>query len=155
MKADLLRTRREDLKPELIWNIEKGMALKSEDIGRAEVARTRLFKRMAKFFGDFDLLLCPTVIVPPFDVDIRYIEEVNGHKFDNYVDWLGITYVISLTGCAAVSTPAGFTKDGLPVGLQIIGPPQSEARVLAAAALIEEELGLAKLVPISPKAPGN
>jgi len=155
MKADLLRTRRKDLKPELIWNIEKGMALKSEEIGSAEVARTRLYKRMAKFFGDFDLLLCPTVIVPPFDVDIRYIEEVNGHKFDNYVDWLGITYVISLTGCAAVSTPAGFTKGGLPVGLQIIGPPQAEARVLAAAALMEEEMGLAKLVPISPKAPGN
>jgi amidase len=153
MKADLLRTKRDALKPELIWNIEKGMALSSEEIGGAEVARAKLYKRMAKFFSNHDLLLCPTVIVPPFDVDIRYIEEVNGHKFDNYVDWLGITFVISLTGCAAASTPVGFTKDGLPVGLQIIGPPQSEARVLAAAALMEEQLGLAKLVPMTPRTP--
>ena len=154
MKADLLRTRRDALKPELIWNIEKGMALQSEDIGSAEIARTKLYRRMAKFFTTHDLLLCPTVIVPPFDVDIRYIEEVNGHKFDNYVDWLGITFVISLTGCAAVSTPAGFTKDGLPVGLQIIGPPGADARVLVAAALMEQEMDLAGHVPIDPKTPG-
>ena len=66
MKADLLRTRRDALKPELIWNIEKGMALQSEDIGNAEIARTKLYRRMAKFFTTHDLLLCPTVIVPPF-----------------------------------------------------------------------------------------
>jgi amidase len=155
MKGDLLRTRRDALKPELIWNIEKGMALQSDEIGRAEIARTKLYHRMAKFFGDHDLLLCPTVIVPPFDVDTRYIEEVNGHKFDNYVDWLGMTFVLSLTGCPAVSTPAGFTRDGLPVGLQIIGPPHSEARVLAAAALLEEELDLAPSVPIAPKTPAR
>lgn len=153
MKADLLRTRRDALKPELIWNIEKGLALQSDEIGRAEIARSKLYNRMARFFADHDLLLCPAVIVPPFDVDIRYIEEVDGHKFDNYVDWLGITFVISLTGCPAISTPAGFTEDGLPVGLQIIGPPQSEARVLAAAALMEAEMGLAGRVPILPKTP--
>jgi amidase len=155
MKADLLHTQRDALKPELIWNIEKGMALQSEEIGAAEIARGKLYRRMAKFFANHDLLLCPTVIVPPFDVDIRYIEEVNGHRFDNYVDWLGITFVISLTGCAAISTPAGFTKDGLPVGLQIIGPPGSEARVLAAAALMEEQSGLAAQVPIAPKTPNG
>ena len=155
MKADLLRKRRDALKPELIWNIEKGLALQSDEIGGAEIARAKLYRRMATFFSNHDLLLCPTVIVPPFDVDIRYIEEVNGHKFDNYVDWLGITFVISLTGCAAVSTPAGFTADGLPVGLQIVGPPGAEARVLAAAALLEEQMGLSDHVPIAPKTPGD
>ncbi len=154
MKADLLRTRRDALKPELIWNIEKGMALQCDEIGGAEIARARLYRRMAKFFESHDLLLSPAVIVPPFDVDIRYIEEVDGHKFDNYVDWLGITFVISLTGCPAISTPAGFTKDGLPVGLQIIGPPGAEAHVLAAAALMEEEMGLAGRVPLDPITPG-
>ena len=155
MKADMLRTRRDALKPELIWNIEKGLALQSDEIGAAEIARGKLYRRMAKFFVNHDLLLCPTVIVPPFDVDIRYVEEVNGHKFDNYVDWLGITFVISLTGCAAISTPAGFTKDGLPVGLQIVGPPGAEARALAAAALMEEQMGLSGHVPIAPKSPGG
>ena len=155
MKANMLRTRRDALKPELIWNIEKGLALQSDEIGAAEIARGKLYRRMAKFFVNHDLLLCPTVIVPPFDVDIRYVEEVNGHKFDNYVDWLGITFVISLTGCAAISTPAGFTKDGLPVGLQIVGPPGAEARALAAAALMEEQMGLSGHVPIAPKSPGG
>ena len=154
-KADMLRPRRDALKPELIWNIEKGLALQSDEIGAAEIARGKLYRRMAKFFVNHDLLLCPTAIVPPFDVDIRYVEEVNGHKFDNYVDWLGITFVISLTGCAAISTPAGFTKDGLPVGLQIVGPPGAEARALAAAALMEEQMGLSGHVPIAPKSPGG
>ena len=153
MKADLLRTRRDALKPELIWNIEKGMALQSDEIGGAEIARGKLYRRMAKFFDSHDLLLCPTVIVPPFDVDIRYIEEVDGQKFDNYVDWLGITFVISLTGCPAISTPAGFTKSGLPVGLQIVGPPGQDARVLAAAALMVEQVGLAGRVPLDPITP--
>ncbi len=155
VKADLLRNKRDALKPELIWNIEKGMALKSDEIGKAEIARGKLHHRMAKFFEDHDLLLCPTVIVPPFDVDIRYIEEIDGHKFDNYVDWLGITFVISLTGCPAISTPAGYTKSGLPVGLQIVGPPGEDARVLAAAALMEEETGLSGRVPLDPIAPKN
>ena len=155
MKAELLRTKRNALKPELVWNIEKGMALKSDEIGKAEIARGKLHRRMAKFFRNHDLLLCPTVIVPPFDVDIRYIEEVNGRRFDNYVDWLGITFVISLTGCPANSTPAGLTKSGLPVGLQIVGPPGEDALVLAAAALMEEETGLSGRVPLDPITPEN
>jgi amidase len=155
MKADLLRTRRDALKPELIWNIEKGMALQADEIGKAEIARGKLYKRMSKFFEGHDLLLCPTVIVPPFDVDIRYIEEVDGHKFDNYVDWLGITFVISLTGCPAASTPVGFTASGLPVGLQIVGPPGADGLVLAAAALLEEQVGLTGRVPLDPITPAD
>ena len=108
---------------------------------------------LSKFFEDHDLLLCPTVIVPPFDVDIRYIEEVNGWKFENYVDWLGITFVISLTGCPAISTPVGFTNSGLPVGLQIVGPPGEDALVLIAAALMEEEIDLSGRVPLDPITP--
>ncbi len=153
MKADLLSTKRDALKPEIIWNIEKGMALKSDEIGKAEIARGKLNHRMAKFFEHHDLLLCPTVIVPPFDVDIRYIEEVNGWKFENYVDWLGITFVISLTGCPAISTPVGFTNSGLPVGLQIVGPPGEDALVLIAAALMEEEIDLSGRVPLDPITP--
>ena len=150
-KMSLLEHHREDLKPELIWNIEKGLSLTSQEIGKAQVARSKLYHRMSQFFQDYDLLICPTVITPPFDVNIRYIEELEGHKFDNYIDWLGMTFVLSLTGCPAISTPAGFTDDGLPVGLQIIAPPQAEDKLLAAAAILEEIIDLPHGTPILPR----
>jgi len=151
----LLREHRDKLKPEVIWNIEKGMALNADAIGQAEVMRGELFHRVVAFFESYDLLLCPTAIVPPFDVDVRYVEEVGGVKFDTYIDWLGITFTVTLTSCAAVSAPAGFTADGLPVGLQIIGPPRGEAAVLTAAALLEEATGIADRLPIDPMAAGG
>ncbi len=148
--VDLMREHRDQLKPEVVWNIEKGLALSAEDIGRAQAARTRLYENMARFFESHDLLLCPTAIVAPFDVDIRYVEEINGVQFDNYVHWIAITFVITLTACPAVSVPAGFTKDGLPVGLQIIGPPKGEGLVLGVAHLLEECLNLPH-TPIEPR----
>jgi amidase len=116
-------------------------------------ARVALHARMAAFFAEYDLLLCPTVIVPPFDVDQRYVTEVAGHRFDNYIDWLGITYFITLTACPCLSLPCGFTASGLPVGLQMIGRPRGDAALLQAAALLEEQLGLAGHLPIEPRPP--
>jgi amidase len=150
-KAELLQDHRDKLKPDVVWNIEKGLALKADDIYRAELARGRLFYRVADFFKSYDLLLCPAAIVPPFEVERHYVEELEGVRFDNYVDWLGITFAITLTSCPAASVPAGFTKDQLPVGLQIVGPPRGEAAVLTAASLLEEVTGSAKLLPIDPR----
>jgi amidase len=148
----LLRDHRARLKPEVIWNIEKGLALTADEIGRAQRAQAKLYASVAAFFADHDLLLCPAAIVPPFDVDMRYVEEVEGHRFDNYVHWISITFAITLTSCPAVSAPAGFTEAGLPVGLQIIGPPRGEAAVLGAAALLEQATGIARRLPIDPTA---
>jgi amidase len=105
---------------------------------------------MLRFFTTHDLLLCPTVMSPPFDVDIRYLEEVEGVKFDNYVDWLMHTFVLTLTGCPAISVPCGLTEEGLPVGLQIVGPPRGEHRVLSAAHAFDQLTGLAAKVPLDP-----
>jgi amidase len=151
---DHLRQHRDRLKPEVIWNIEKGLALTAAEIGRAEQARARLYHNVVAFFKNYDLLLCPTAIVPPFDVDMRYVEEVEGHKFDNYIHWISITFALTLTGCPVVSVPAGFTADGLPVGLQIMGPPRGDAQVLAAAALLEQATGICTQLPIDPR-PGT
>ncbi|MCW9032903.1 MAG: amidase family protein [Rhodospirillales bacterium] len=146
----LYQSMKEKLKPDLVWNIEKGLALTANEIGIAELSRGQLYQRMANFFDDYDLLLCPTAIVPPFDVDQRFVEEVNGHKFDNYVDWLGITFAITLTSCPTLSLPCGFTASGLPVGLQIIGKPRGEADLLSGAAMAENLFGLAEKVPFAP-----
>jgi amidase len=146
-----LRDNRDLLKPEIIWNIEKGLALTAAEISAAELARGRLYHNTVNFFADHDLLLCPAAIVPPFDVDIRYIDEVEGEKFDNYVHWISITFAVTLTSCPAISAPAGFTESGLPVGLQIVGPPRGEVQTLAAAALLEEATGISAQLPIDPR----
>ncbi len=143
-----LARHRDQLKPEVIWNIEKGMALSAEDIARAELERGALYRRLVRFFEEYDLLLCPTAIVPPFDVHRRYVEEVEGERFDNYVDWISITFVITLTSCPALSLPAGFTTEGLPVGLQLVAPPRSEADLLSAAAALEQSLDIHHRVPL-------
>ena len=150
-QSDNLDRHRDLLKPEIIWNIEKGLNQSARDIAQAELARAELFRDTAAFFQDYDLLICPCVVVPPFDVDIRYIDRVGDTVFDNYIHWLVLTFAITLTSCPALSAPAGLTKTGLPVGLQITGPARDEAGILAAAALLEEATGLADLVPLDPR----
>ena len=118
-----------------------------------EAQRSLMFKRAIKFFESYDLLLCPTTIVPPFPVEQRYVTECNGHKFETYVDWLTIVSAITLAACPAISIPAGFTRENLPVGIQIVGPPRGEARLLAGAKLLETILGLGAITPIDPRCP--
>jgi amidase len=141
------------LKPDIIWNIEEGMKLSAEEIARATLERESLYQRVVVYFGDYDLLLTPAVIVPPFDVDQRYVEEVEGHRFETYVDWLGITYAVTLAGCPALSLPCGFTRNGLPVGLQMVGRPYGDGELLGFAGLLEQALGLANKTPIDPQPP--
>ncbi|MGE5158586.1 MAG: amidase family protein, partial [Gemmatimonas sp.] len=152
-KAALLRNHRELLKPEVIWNIEEGLKLTVEQLERAEAQRIAMTARAVEFFKTYDLLLAPTTIVAPFPVQDRYVAECAGKKFDNYVQWLGIVYAITLACCPALSLPCGFTNLGLPVGLQIVGPPRGEARILAGAKVLEDILGLRGTTPIDPRAP--
>ena len=77
--------------------------------------------RTLEFFETYDLLLTPATIVPPFPIENRYVAECAGKKFDNYVEWLGIVYAITLACCPALSLPCGFTASGLPVGVQVVG----------------------------------
>jgi amidase len=146
----LYRNHPELLKKDIIWNIEQGLALTPAQIGEARRARGRIFQNMSAFLTRYDLLLCPTACTPPFDVNRRYVEEVAGHRFENYVDWLRLVSAITLTSCPALSLPCGFTASGLPVGLQLVGRPRGEAVLLSAAAALEEALGIAGKTPILP-----
>lgn len=148
--SDLLRDRRDDLKPEVIWNVEKGMALTSADLGRAEKARGKMVARAVEFFETYDLLLTPATIVPPYPVSERYVAECAGHVFETYIDWLAIAYAITNVSLPALSLPCGFTASGLPVGLQVVGKPRGEAALLSAAGVLEDVLGLEGL-PIDPR----
>ena len=147
----LLETNRDQLKPEIIWNIEKGLALTATDISKAEAQRSAMFHRTLKFFETYDLLLCPTTIVPPFPVEQRYVMECNGTKFTTYVDWLLIVSAITAVCCPAISIPAGFTRGNLPVGIQVVAPPRGEAKLLAGAKMLEGILALGAITPIDPR----
>jgi len=152
-KAVHLRDDRALLKPELAENIKKGTALTMQEIERAEAQRVAMTARMLAFFETYDLLLTPATIVAPFPVEQRYVAQCAGHKFDNYVEWLAIAYAVTLCCCPALSLPCGFTREQLPVGLQIVAPPRAELRVLSAAKLLEDILGLRGMTPILPRVP--
>jgi amidase len=151
-KAALLRSKRDQLKPEVIWNIEEGLKLTVEQLERAEGQRVAMTARTLDFFKTYDLLLTPATIVAPFPLENRYVAECAGKKFDNYVEWLGIVYAITLTCCPALSLPCGFTASGLPVGLQMVAAPRGEAQLLAGAKVLEDILGLRGTTPIDPRA---
>jgi amidase len=152
-KAALLREKRDQLKPEVIWNIEQGLKLSVEQLERAEAQRVAMTARTLEFFETYDLLLTPATIVAPFPIENRYVAECAGKKFDNYVEWLGIVYAITLVCCPALSLPCGFTASGLPVGLQMVAPPRGEAQLLAGARVLEDILGVRGTTPIDPRLP--
>lgn len=152
-RAELLERHRDLLKPEVIWNIEQGLALIREEVAAAELARGRYYHRVRAFYDSYDLVLCPATVVPPYPVENRYVEECQGHKFSNYIEWCTVAYAFTCAGLPAISVPAGFTAGGLPVGLQIAGPPRGEAAVLAAAALFEEAAPWAQTLPVDPRPP--
>ncbi len=154
VRGPLLEKYRDQLKPEMIWNIEKGMQQTTGDVAGAWVAQGDLYQRVAAWFGDYDLLALPAAIVPPFDVDIRYLDKLGDVTFDNYVDWIYITYAITLTSCPAISVPCGFTASGLPVGLQLVARPRGEAELISYAAMFEQIAALGKLTPLDPR-PGE
>jgi amidase len=151
-KAALLRSHRDLLKPEVIWNIEQGLKLSVEQLERAEAQRVAMTARTLEFFNTYDLLLTPATIVAPFPIENRYVAECAGHQFDNYVEWLAIVYAITLACCPALSLPCGFTASGLPVGLQLVAAPRGEARLLAGARVLEDLLGVRGTTPIDPRA---
>ena len=140
VRGDLLADERSRINPDIVWNIETGQQLKADDIIRARRHRSMLFHRLARFFDHHDLLVCPTVAVSPFPVEQRFPTEIDGEKLVTYIDWMFLTFVITLTGCPAISLPCGLTRDGLPVGIQLVGRPHGDAELLGFARLLEQAL---------------
>jgi len=145
--SELLRTQRDQLKDTVIWNIEAGLRLSGPDIARAERQRTALYQRMHEFMETYEFLICPVSQVPPFDVTQPYIREINGVPMETYIDWMRSCYYISVTGHPAISVPCGFTPEGLPVGVQIVGRHQDEMGLLQLAYAVEQATELWKRRP--------
>jgi amidase len=134
----LLRQHPDGLKPSLADNIRAGEPLTGADVARAYAQRTTLGERMRLFFESHDVLVMPVSQVPPFPADEEYPTTINGREQLTYLDWMRSAYLITVTGCPAISVPAGFTPVGLPVGIQIVAPHSGERRLLEIAHAFEQ-----------------
>ena len=135
--GELLEKHRDELQPNVVWNVEAGLRLSGADLARAERARTRLFARMAAFFETYDFLVAPVSQVPPFPVEQPYVTEIAGQRMPDYLAWMRSAYWISVLHAPAASVPCGFTPQGLPVGVQIVGRPWADLDVLRLAHAFE------------------
>ena len=138
----LVDEHREQIKETVIWNTEAGRRLTGPALGRAEVQRTALYHRVREFMQEYDFLICPVSQVPPFDVTQEYVTEIStGAKtvaMETYIDWMKSCYYVSAIGHPAISVPAGFTPEGLPIGVQIVGRHQADFEVLQLAHAFEQ-----------------
>src|SRR4029077_18653764 len=148
-RVDLLSTHPELVGPNVTWNIKRGLELTTADLSRAALLRAQLAERISAFFADVDVLACPVSQVAPFDVTLDWVHEINAQPTQTYLDWMASAYLISATGLPAISVPAGFTADGRPVGLQLVGRPRAEWDLLAVARAFEAATGHAAVMPAS------
>src|SRR5581483_2349974 len=143
----LLDAHRDVMNESVVWNIEEGRRLTGPDLGRAELARTRVYHRIREFLARYEFLVCPVNQVPPFDVGEPWVREIEGVPMTSYVDWMRSCYWISVTGLPAISVPCGFTDEGLPVGVQIVGRHRADFAVLQLAHAFESATGVGRRRP--------
>ncbi len=129
------------------WNVELGRRLSAARIGEAEMQRTRLYHRMREFMQSYEFLVLPVSQIPPFPLEERWVKEIAGEKMETYIDWMKSCYLITVTGHPAISVPCGFTQDGLPVGLQIVGRHQDDWGLLQLAHAFEQATGTGERRP--------
>jgi amidase len=151
MMEPILKQHRDKIAPEIIGNIERGLNISPSQIFEAERVRIELFKKILNFFEKHDFLICPAASIAPFPVDQRYVTKIDGKPCETYIDWFSITFALTMTACPTISVPCGFTSEGLPVGVQIMGKPRGEAALLLVAKRFEEAIGIAAQLPIIPQ----
>ncbi len=145
--GDLIEKHPDKFKQSIIWNVDQGKVLTGPQLSRLETKRTLLYHRLREFMETYEFLILPVSQVPPFPVTQEYITEINGVQMENYIDWMQSCYFISATGHPAISVPCGFTKEGLPVGIQIVGRHQSEFELLQIGYAFQEATKIGEIRP--------
>jgi amidase len=142
-----LERHRASLKDTVVWNIERGLALTPADLERAAAIRTALDARVAAFFERYEFLALPVAQVVPFAVETEWVRAIEGQPMTTYIDWMATCYAISCTGLPAISVPCGFSAEGLPIGLQIVGRKGRDLDVLQLAHAFERATRFAERRP--------
>lgn len=131
---------RDKLGPNIIENVEQGLRMSLADAARGQVLATKIYREFQEFFRDIDILICPTVPVPPFPLEQRYMTHIDGKELPTYFSWLAPTYALSLTGHPVISIPCGLEPTGTPFALQICGKARSDKALLDIAHALERHL---------------
>jgi len=142
-----LKERPDAFKDTLKGEIEEGLRLTGMDVARAETAHGEIWRRFQAFLEKYEYFVLPTTQLPPFDVNTPYPTEIEGVMFSNYIDWMKSCWYISATGNPAASVPGGFTPEGLPVGVQIVGRNYQDFSVLQMAHAFERTTGFGQKRP--------
>jgi amidase len=150
--APLLATHRSAFKPEAVKEIEDGARLTAAQLSSAMVQQDKLLDRMRSFQETYPFVLAAVNQVPPFDASIHWPTSIEGVAMEHYIAWMKSTYWITSTFCPAISVPAGFTPEGLPVGMQIVGRYRDDLGVLQLANAFEQATGIGKRRPVLPAA---
>jgi amidase len=132
--------KRELVKPEVLWEIDHGLALTAAEVSRASIVRTTLHTAMLALFDRFDVLAIPTSQVFPFPAHERWPQHIGNREMDTYHRWMECTLFATFAGLPAISVPVGFDARGLPMGMQLIGRPRADVEVLRLAAAYETTL---------------
>ncbi len=138
--ADSMRTRPHDLGPNIHANYEEGLRYSAMDVSRAMGLQADMYRRWQSFFDDWDVVLSPAITISPRDWTELYPAEIDGKATRTYFQWLALAYCSSLIGHPSVSLPMGLDRNGMPFGLQIVGPRGGDALVLAVAQALETHL---------------
>jgi amidase len=142
-----LREHPDAFKDTLKAEIEEGQRLSGADLARAETARAQIWRGFQAFLEKYEYFVLPTTQLPPFDINTPYPTEIAGVKLPSYIDWMKCCWYISATGNPAASVPGGFTPEGLPVGVQIVGRDKEDFSVLQMAHAFEQATGFGKKHP--------
>jgi amidase len=145
--GSLLEKHRHEIKPEAVWQIEAGSKVTASDVASAMTRHGELMERMRRFNEKYSFLICAVNQVPPFDANIRWPREIEGVQMEHYIAWMKSAYWITPTFCPAISVPAGFTVDGLSVGIQIVGRYRDDLGVLQIAHAFEQTTGFGRRRP--------
>lgn len=135
--GERLRAHRDQFKDTIQWEVDRGAKLTGSEIAHAQTRHSALWAGFQTFLDRYEYFVLPVTQVPPFSVDQPYVTEIDGVKMETYIDWMKSCYYISIMGNPAISVPCGYTPEGLPVGLQIVGRHQAEFSVLQMAHAFE------------------
>jgi amidase len=140
---------RSQIKATVLEEVDLGAKLTGPQITKAETAQSALYQRVGEFFGKYEFFILPVTQVPAFDIDQQYVTEIGGRKLGNYIDWMRSCYYISVLYNPAISVPGGFTPEGLPVGVQIVGRHHDDWGVLQLAHAFEQAAAIRQIPPVA------